>query len=197
MKIISIIYYLLLIISKNFSTIENCVAFFEKQVYFAKSQSFKLSIFSPSLKDKRSKNFTFAPLKFDFQMRSSRAEEEVKEMRRVVEWERRGVNFGGCGSYSINDCLVQREFEDEFREPCNENTANEIDAGPCILMYPSRQRFLDVKHDFNSSLNLFFFSRKKFFPEKIERGEETGWTLVIIQWWWKRKREFRKRKVNR
>lgn len=67
------------------------------------------------------------------------------------------MNFGGCGSYSINDCLVQREFEDEFREPCNENTANEIDAGPCILMYPSRQRFLDVKHDFNSSLNLFFF----------------------------------------
>lgn len=166
MKIISIIYYLLLIISKNFSTIENCVAFFEKQVYFAKSQSFKLSIFSPSLKDKRSKNFTFAPLKFDFQMRSSRAEEEVKEMRRVVEWERRGVNFGGCGSYSINDCLVQREFEDEFREPCNENTANEIDAGPCILMYPSRQRFLDVKHDFNSSLNLFFFRVKNFFQKK-------------------------------
>lgn len=85
MKIISIIYYLLLIISKNFPTIENCVAFFEKQVYFVKSQSFKLSTFSPSLKDKRSKNFTFAPLKFDFQMRSSRAEEEVKEMRRVVE----------------------------------------------------------------------------------------------------------------
>lgn len=99
------------------------------------------------LKNKQSKSekishslFAIAPLKFDFQC-SSRLKRRwtVKEMKRVVESERRGVNFGGCGSYSINDCLVQREFEDEFREPCNENTTNEVDAGLCILMYPSRQ----------------------------------------------------------
>lgn len=69
----------------------------------------------------------------------------MKEMKRVVESERRGVNFGGCGSYSINDCLVQREFEDEFREPCNENTTNEVDAGLCILMHPSQQTTNDFQ----------------------------------------------------
>lgn len=86
----------------------------------------------------------------------------MKEMKRVVESERRGVNFGGCGSYGINDCLVQREFEDEFREPCNENTTNAVEAGLCILMHPvptNCQRFSDAKHAFNSSnlpLNSFF-----------------------------------------
>lgn len=137
----------------------------------AKSQSFKLFIFPWKTNVRK---ISHSPLWNSISkcVRHAPRRRRVKEMRRVVEWERRGVNFGGCGSYSINDCLVQREFEDEFREPCNENTANEIDAGPCILMYPSRQRFLDVKHDFNSSLNLFFFSRKKFFPEKKSRGEK-------------------------
>ena len=101
----------------------------------------------------------------------------MKEMKRVVESERRGVNFGGCGSYSINDCLVQREFEDEFREPCNENTTNEVDAGLCILMYPSRQTANDF-WTLNTILihrcNLFsstpsFFRAKNFFQKNSRR----------------------------
>lgn len=146
------------------------------------------------LKNKRSKSekishslFAIAPLKFDFQSRLKRRS-TVKEMKRVVESERRGVNFGGCGSYSINDCLVQREFEDEFREPCNENTTNEVDAGLCILMYPSRQTANDF-WTLNTILihrcNLFsfrplLFSCEKFFSEKFERREETNWTVGYL-----------------
>lgn len=71
------------------------------------------------------------PLKFDFRLfpvHQWGGERGRKVEAQVRNDERRGVNFGGRGSYGINDCLVQREFEDEFRHPCNENTANEADA---------------------------------------------------------------------
>ena len=89
----------------------------------------------------------------------------------MVESERRGVNFGGRGSYGINDCLVQREFEDEFREPCNENTANEPDAGPMFINASACQQ---IASDFNRMLNTLVFIRSSFFFFFSIRKEELG-----------------------
>lgn len=80
-------------------------------------------------------------------MFSTLAEEHGDERDEKGGWSQEGgVNFGDCGSYGINDCLVQREFGDEFTEPYNENTANEMRARLCILMRPSRQTANDFRY---------------------------------------------------
>ena len=68
------------------------------------------------------------------------------------------MNFGGRGSCGINDCLVQREFEDEVREPCNENTANQADAGPMFINASACQQ---TASNFNRMLNTLVFIRPR------------------------------------